>query len=101
MQKLSYILIAVLLFCSSNISKSESTDNKPTQKEVAQMTKLKGQWKKLKGEAMKKWGKLTDDDAVRIDGNKEILVGILMEKYGKTKEDTIVEVEEFIDSFND
>ena len=32
---------------------------------------LKGQWKELKGEVKKKWGKLTDDDLLEIEGKKK------------------------------
>lgn len=47
---------------------------------------LKGKWRKLKGEARKKWGKLTDDDLLIASGHKEKLVGVLQTKYGNTKE---------------
>ena len=47
---------------------------------------LKGKWKEMKGEAKKKWGKLTDDDLMVIDGQKEKLVGALQKKYGYSKE---------------
>ncbi len=47
---------------------------------------LKGKWSKLKGEAKKMWGKLTDDDLVVISGNKDKLVGVLQTKYGYSKE---------------
>ncbi len=43
---------------------------------------LKGYWKQLKGNVKKQWGKLTDDDLMEIDGNKDILVGKLQERYG-------------------
>ena len=34
---------------------------------------IQGQWKQYKGSAKQQWGKLTDDDMDRIDGNKDIL----------------------------
>ncbi len=46
---------------------------------------LKGVWKQLKGNAKQKWGKLTDDDLMEIDGNKDILLGKLQERYGYSK----------------
>ena len=46
---------------------------------------LKGAWKQLKGNAKLKWGKLTDDDLMEIDGNKDILLGKLQERYGYSK----------------
>ena len=47
---------------------------------------LKGKWSELKGEAKKRWGKLTDDDLMVISGEKERLVGALQTKYGYSKE---------------
>jgi uncharacterized protein YjbJ (UPF0337 family) len=46
---------------------------------------LKGAWKQLKGNVKQKWGKLTDDDLMEIDGNKDILIGKLQQKYGYSK----------------
>jgi uncharacterized protein YjbJ (UPF0337 family) len=46
---------------------------------------LKGSWKQLKGNVKKQWGKLTDDDLLEIEGNKDILVGKLQERYGYSK----------------
>ena len=43
---------------------------------------LKGQWKQLKGQIQKQWGKLTDDELDEIEGNKDILIGKLQERYG-------------------
>jgi hypothetical protein len=40
---------------------------------------LKGQWKELKGEAKKKWGKLTDDDLLEIEGEADKLTEPLPE----------------------
>lgn len=46
---------------------------------------LKGVWKQMKGNVKKQWGKLTDDDLMEIDGNKDILIGKLQERYGYSK----------------
>jgi uncharacterized protein YjbJ (UPF0337 family) len=47
---------------------------------------IEGQWKQLKGEAKRMWGKLTDDDLERAAGNRDKLVGSLQERYGYQKE---------------
>ncbi|MEX1035913.1 MAG: CsbD family protein [Sneathiella sp.] len=49
---------------------------------------FKGKWKQIKGEAQKKWGKLTDDDLDQIDGDREIFLGRLQEKYGVVREES-------------
>jgi uncharacterized protein YjbJ (UPF0337 family) len=46
---------------------------------------LKGSWKQLKGNVKMQWGKLTDDDLMEIDGNKDVLVGKLQQRYGYSK----------------
>lgn len=54
---------------------------------------LKGRWKQMKGEIKNWWGKLTDDDLDRIEGNTEKLAGILQEHYGYTKEEAEREID--------
>ncbi len=46
---------------------------------------LKGAWKQMKGSVKKQWGKLTDDDLMQIDGNKDMLIGKLQQRYGYSK----------------
>jgi len=58
---------------------------------------LKGKWSEMKGEAKKKWGKLTDDDLMVISGEKEKLVGVLQTKYGYAKEKAEEEYKSFLD----
>jgi uncharacterized protein YjbJ (UPF0337 family) len=47
---------------------------------------LKGQWTQLKGKMREQWGKLTDDDVDRMQGNAEMAIGKLQERYGWSKE---------------
>lgn len=56
---------------------------------------IQGKWTQIKGSLKTKWGKLTDDDLSRIDGNHQYLVGKLQERYGIAKEKARVEVKEF------
>lgn len=48
---------------------------------------VKGNWNQWKGEAQKEWGKLTNDDLMQADGDREKLKGILQERYGETKDE--------------
>lgn len=44
--------------------------------------RIAGNWKQFTGSARERWGKLTDDDLVVIDGKREQLVGKIQERYG-------------------
>ncbi len=54
---------------------------------------LKGQWTQLKGKVRQQWGKLTDDDLDKIQGNYEMLVGRLQTLYGRSREETERDIE--------
>lgn len=59
---------------------------------------IEGKWHQLKGNAKQQWGKLTDDDLDRAEGNREKLEGILQEKYGKSKQEVQDEVDAWMKS---
>jgi len=61
---------------------------------------LKGQWHQLKGEVKNQWGKLTDNDLDRIEGQSEKLIGVLQEKYGYARDRAEQEVRDFQTSSN-
>jgi len=48
---------------------------------------VKGRWDQLKGEARKRWGKLTDDDWQVVAGDKDKFIGKLRERYGWSREE--------------
>ncbi|MEO6594913.1 MAG: CsbD family protein [Planctomycetota bacterium] len=43
---------------------------------------IKGKWQQLKGKVKARWGKLTDDDMTRIEGNAQQAAGRIQERYG-------------------
>jgi len=47
---------------------------------------LKGRWNQVKGDIRSRWGKLTDDDMMQIQGDTEKLIGKLQERYGMKRE---------------
>jgi uncharacterized protein YjbJ (UPF0337 family) len=47
---------------------------------------LKGNWKQLRGDLKTWWGKLTDDDLDKIEGNWDKFIGTLQERYGWERE---------------
>ncbi|GGG82386.1 UPF0337 protein [Salipiger pallidus] len=56
---------------------------------------IEGKWKQLKGDAKVQWGKLTDDDLDRAEGNRDKLIGVVQERYGIEKDQAEREVDEF------
>ncbi len=60
---------------------------------------LKGKWLQVRGEIKKNWGKLTDDDLDRIEGQKDVLVGKLQERYGYTREKAEQEFNRWFDQY--
>ncbi len=47
---------------------------------------LAGKWKQFTGKIKETFGKLTDDDLARAQGNAEVMTGLLQERYGYTKD---------------
>jgi uncharacterized protein YjbJ (UPF0337 family) len=56
---------------------------------------LKGKWRQLKGEVKSQWGKLTDDDLDRAEGDAEKLIGRVQERYGYQRDQAKREVDDF------
>jgi uncharacterized protein YjbJ (UPF0337 family) len=55
---------------------------------------LQGQWNEVRGQLLKKWGQLTDDDLKFTNGNIDQLVGIIQRKTGEARE----RIEQFLDT---
>ena len=55
----------------------------------------KGNINELKGQIKQMWGKLTDQDIDRIEGNADELIGKVQKAYGYTKERAQQEYEKF------
>lgn len=56
----------------------------------------KGQWKQIRGQVKEQWGKLTDDDLDRVNGQRDQLVGRVQELYGRAKIEAEKEVDRFL-----
>jgi uncharacterized protein YjbJ (UPF0337 family) len=62
---------------------------------------LKGKWRQLKGEVKSRWGKLTDDDVDRVEGDAEKLIGRVQERYGYQRDEAQREVDAFFSTNKD
>lgn len=47
---------------------------------------FEGAWNQAKGKLKEQWGKLTDDDILRIEGKYDHMIGTLQKRYGYSKE---------------
>ena len=57
---------------------------------------FEGNWKQLKGSVKQRWGQLTDDDLMTVEGERDKLVGAIQTRYGKAKDAIEREVDAFI-----
>lgn len=48
---------------------------------------IEGSWKQMKGRIKERWGKLTDDELDRVEGNYDILCGKIQKAYGLSREE--------------
>ena len=48
--------------------------------------RIAGNWKQAQGGIKEKWGKLTDDDLVKINGQREQLEGLIQQRYGLARD---------------
>ena len=62
---------------------------------------LKGKWRQIKGEVKSRWGKLTDDDMERVEGDAEKLIGRVQERYGYQRDEAQKEVDDFVRNHKD
>ena len=60
--------------------------------------RVEGNWKQVKGSVKEKWGKLTDDDLIAINGKRDQLEGKLQERYGYNKDQIRKHVDDWLSS---
>lgn len=57
---------------------------------------IKGNWNQIKGKLQQKFGDLTNDDLMFIEGKENELLGRLQNRLGKKKEEVIGEIKSII-----
>jgi len=61
--------------------------------------RIEGNWKQFKGDVLKQWGELTDDDLDVVAGEREKLVGRLQDRYGIAKEKAERQIDEWLERY--
>jgi uncharacterized protein YjbJ (UPF0337 family) len=59
---------------------------------------LKGKWKEHLGAAKIVWGKLTDDELLRAEGEVQQLAGLIQQRYAVSREEAERQVKQFLDT---
>ncbi len=62
---------------------------------------LKGRWTQIKGDVKKAFGRLTDDDLIKMEGDLTHAAGVIQERYGITREESEKRWNEFTSKFAD
>lgn len=75
--------------------KKNDNMRKPTAEKKLSMKwdRISGQWKQFTGDIKKRWGDLTDDEVMAINGNREMLAGKLQERYAIAREEAHKQIE--------
>lgn len=58
---------------------------------------VRGKWKQKLGDAKLLWGKLTDDELLKLEGHAEKLTGLVQERYALTRDAAAQQVKTFYD----
>ncbi len=57
---------------------------------------VEGKWSEVKGRFKQQWGKLTDDDLMKIKGRRDEIVGKIQQRHAETREAVERAVDDFV-----
>lgn len=58
---------------------------------------VQGNWKQVKGEVQSTWGRLTEDEVSRAEGDRVRLAGLIQEHYGVARDEAERQIDQFAD----
>lgn len=61
---------------------------------------IKGMWKQKVGAAKIAWGKLTEDELLRLEGHQQKLAGLVQERYAISRDEADKQVKDFFAKHN-
>ncbi len=59
---------------------------------------IKGKWKQQVGAAKIAWGKLTEDELLKLEGQQQKLAGLVQERYAISRDEADKQVKAFFDT---
>ena len=57
---------------------------------------FKGKWKEIKGEIVRSWGKITEDELEQTKGDLSKISGLVQQKYGEAQESVRERLNKFV-----
>lgn len=67
---------------------------------IPSLDEVKGKWKQQVGAAKIAWGKLTEDELLRLEGHEQKLAGLVQERYAITRDEADKQVKSFFEKYN-
>lgn len=64
------------------------------------MDRVKSKWQQQIGAAKLAWGKLTEDELLKAEGQEQKLAGLVQERYAVTRDEASKQVKRFLDKLN-
>lgn len=76
---------------------SSDTMNRQQQQSMPSTDEIKGRWKQQIGAAKVAWGKLTEDELLKIEGHEQKLAGLIQARYAITRDEASRQVKSFFE----
>ena len=64
--------------------------------QIRNWEQVAGKWKQFSGQVKKKWGNLSDDELMQVNGRRDVLVVKIQERYGIAREEANKQIDEWI-----
>ncbi|PTU32297.1 CsbD family protein [Stenotrophobium rhamnosiphilum] len=64
---------------------------------IPSVDEIKGKWKQQVGAAKIAWGKLTEDELLKLEGHQQKLAGLVQERYAVTRDEAEKQVKTFFE----
>lgn len=83
-----------------NLAKEQAQQPTPSQPQqsMPMSDALTGKWDQYVGQAKVTWGKLTDDEILKSEGNRQKLAGLVEQRYAISRDIADGQVKKFLDS---
>ncbi len=95
MQNAKTVLADVSVHATLHAAKGDDDKMSSPPSVLPSTGEIKGRWQQHVGAAKVAWGKLTEDELMKIEGHAQQLVGLIQERYSVTLNDAQNQVRDF------